>query len=538
VTETSGAATDVHPPSGRHARPDAPSPARDVATWAFLAVVAIDVVAGLYYRFTTTSKMWLDEAQSVNIASKPIRDLPAALRRDGAPPLYYALLHFWMGVAGHSDASIRALSGVFAVLALPLMWWVVRRGFGRMEAWAALGFLAASPFAVYYATETRMYSLVMLLATAGVGSVIALFAKPTVPRMLLLALIASLLVYTHYWAFYLFVPVGVWLVWVALRATGDRRRSGAYGLVSLALAVVAFLPWLPSFLYQRAHTGTPWASAPTLASAYGWLAGFIFNQNIHSNDLSLHLEIALLCLIFLLVFGIAAAPLARDRMEFRLTGQPRARVLAFVAVGTLAVGWLASRAASTAFQPRYSSVVYPVIVVLVALGIVALPTRWLQVGVFVVASFAALWTVHWGAQAQRTQAGKVAKVMHASVADKSLVVVCPDQLGPSLLRYANATRYRFVGYPRFSSPDLVNWVDYKRVVDATSLEAFATRVTRAAGAAPFYLVWSQGYGFHEVCSNLRDELTRVSGRTPSTLVIAKKYVFYQSMNLLEYPPTR
>lgn len=509
-----------------------------MATGVFLAVVALDVVVGVYYRFKTTSKMWLDEAQSVNIASEPLRHLPAALKRDGAPPLYYALLHLWMGAAGHSDFAIRSLSGLFAVATLPLMWWVVRRGFGRIEAYAALGFLAASPFAVYYATETRMYSLVVFLATAGIGAIIALFDRPSVPRALLLALVAALLLYTHYWTLYLLVPVGCWLLWVAVRGDGGRRRSGAYGVGALVLSGIAFLPWIPVFLYQRAHTGTPWASAPTLASAYGWLAGFIVNQNIQSKDLSLHLEIGLMCLVFLLVFGVAATPLARDRMEFRLTGQPRARALAFVALGTLAVGWVASRAASTAFQPRYSSVVFPVIVVLVALGIVALPTRWVQVAALVIASVAALWTVHWGAQAQRTQAGKVAKVLHIEVADKSLVVVCPDQLGPSLLRYAGSTRYRFVGFPRFESPALVNWVDYTKVVRHTSLEAFARRVTAASGQKPFYLVWSKGYGFHLVCENLRDELTKVSGRTPSVVVVARKYVYYQSMNLLSYPPTR
>ena len=501
-----------------------------------VAIAAVDVVAGVYYRFSTTSKMWLDEAQTVNIASFPLRSIAHELRLDGAPPLYYYLLHVWMGLVGHSDASIRALSGLFGVFALPLMWWVVRRGFGRTEAIAALAVLASSPFAVYFATETRMYSLIVLLVTAGIGALQALLSRPTIPRAALVALIGALLLYTHYWALYLFVVVGCWLLIVALRDTGARRRGGVYGLAALLAAGILWLPWVPTFLYQRAHTGTPWSAAPTLAAAFGWFASFVVNESVQAESLSLHLELALLCFIVLLVFGFAAAPAGRDRLDLLLTGQPRARVLAGVSIGTLAVGWVASREAGTAFQARYSSTVFPVLVILVALGITALPTKWLQVGALGLVSVLALWTTHWGAHVQRTQAGKVAVALHANVPANSIVVVCPDQLGPSLLRYAGTSTYHWVGYPRFNTPDIVNWIDYKQATAATSPAQFASRVDALAGDKPFYLVWSVGYGFHKTCTDLRGALTRASGRRPTTLVAGERLVFYQSMNLLEYAP--
>ena len=501
-----------------------------------VAIAAVDVVVGVYYRFTTTSKMWLDEAQTVNIASFPLRSIGHALRADGAPPLYYYLLHVWIGVAGHSDASIRALSGLFGVLTLPLIWWVARRGFGRIEAIAVLAVVASSPFAAYFSTETRMYSLMVLLATAGIGAVQALLSRPTVPRAALLALITALLLYTHYWALYLFVVVGAWLAFVALRCAGARRRGARFGLGALAAGLVSWVPWVPTFLYQRAHTGTPWSAAPTLAAAFGWFAGFVENQSVQGETLSLHLEIALLCFLVLLIIGFAAGPVGRAHLDVLLTGQPRARVLAGIAIGTLAVGWVASREAGTAFQPRYGSVVFPMLALLVALGIAAMPSRWIQVGVLALVSGLALWTTHWGAHVQRSQAGKVATVLHGTVPKGSLVVVCPDQLGPSLLRYAGASTYGYVGYPRYTSPEIVNWVDYKRAAAATSPAAFAQRVVHQAGDKPFYLVWAVGYGFHRTCAELRGELADASGRPPTQLVQGRKLVYYQSMNLLEYAP--
>ncbi|HUD69960.1 MAG TPA: glycosyltransferase family 39 protein [Acidimicrobiales bacterium] len=508
----------------------------DLATSAMAIVVAADVVVGLYYRFTTTSKLWLDEAQTVNIASFPVRMLPAQLRRDGAPPLYYLFLHFWMGLVGHSDMDVRALSGVFAVLTLPVMWWVVRRGFGRIEAIGALAMLATSPFAVYFATETRMYSLVIFLVTAGIGAVMALLSRPTVPRALLVAVLASLLIYTHYWAFYLLAAGGLWFAFLVVADKGPRRRGALFGLAAMALGALSFIPWLSSFQYQRAHTGTPWASGPSLASTFGWIGGFIGNQSVQAQAFNLHLELGLIVFLLLLIFGYAASPVGRDVLEFRLLGQPRARVLTVTFFVTLAIAYVASRQSNTAFQPRYAAIVFPIAVILVGLGVAALPNRWLQVGAVCALSALGLWTTHWGAHVQRSQSGKLAVTMHAHVPTSAVVVVCPDQLGPSLLRYAGRSSYDYVGFPRFTSPWLVDWVDYKDAVNGASLSGFSTRVTNLAGPSAFYLVWSKGYGVHTTCEDLVGALARASGRSPTTLVVAQKYQYYQSMNLLKYAP--
>ena len=92
---------------------------------------------------------------------------PNALKHDGAPPLYYYLLHFWIGLFGQSNDAVRALSGVIAVLTLPVAWLCGKRFGGRAVAWTMLVLLASAPFAVYYATESRMYALVILLTGCG-----------------------------------------------------------------------------------------------------------------------------------------------------------------------------------------------------------------------------------------------------------------------------------------------------------------------------------------------------------------------------------
>src|ERR687897_1255598 len=135
--------------------------------WLVPTILIGVVVVGVALRFVQRSPLWLDEALSVNIAKLPVGDMFEALRHDGHPPFYYLVLHAWMSVFGEGDGAVRALSGILAVAALPLTWIAGRRIAGPSGARWALAVAALSPYLVRYATETRMYSMVMLLVLAG-----------------------------------------------------------------------------------------------------------------------------------------------------------------------------------------------------------------------------------------------------------------------------------------------------------------------------------------------------------------------------------
>src|SRR3954462_5089991 len=66
---------------------------------------------------------WIDEGLSVGIADRPLSDIPLALGTAASPPLYYMLLHFWLDIGGNSEAGVRALSLLCALLAIPVAWW-------------------------------------------------------------------------------------------------------------------------------------------------------------------------------------------------------------------------------------------------------------------------------------------------------------------------------------------------------------------------------------------------------------------------------
>ncbi|HEX5614375.1 MAG TPA: glycosyltransferase family 39 protein [Acidimicrobiia bacterium] len=466
-------------------------------------VLAVVLTAAVVLRFVARADLWLDEALTVNIAELPLGDLRAALRRDGAPPLHYFLLGRWIDVFGSSDAAVRALSGVLSLATVPPTWFVARRIGGARLAWIAAVVLATNPFAIRYATETRMYALEMLLVTCGILAMQRAWEHPTVDRLAAIALIAALLAYTQYWTLYLLLVTGATCAWIAWR--GTRRDSARRTLGALAVGGVLFAPWLPTFLYQAEHTGTPWG-APVLPGIPIGLTFLAFGGEYNQEG-----WIALLVLVALVIVGTFGTRVGRDVVLDPL-GRPDIRPYAAVGAATLVAGTTLAYVGGTAFQPRYSAVVLPFFVLVVARGLAVLPgPRLAGIAMGLVVVLGLIGGVRSAAE-ERTQAGEVVDVLEADAAPGDLVVLCPDQLGPAVARLAPRD-LDLVTYPTLGDPRFVDWVDYEARLDATDPRDVATRVLARAGDRTVWLVRAVGYRTHEgTCELLSDGIGAERGR--------------------------
>ena len=158
---------------------------------------------------TLDTGYWIDEGIAVGIASHDLADIPRVLSQDGNPPLYYLLLHGWMQVFGTTEAATRALSLVFALLAVPASFWAGAALFDRRAGALAAAGAAGSPFLTYYAQETRMYSLVVLLSILASASFVLAFVRGDRRQLPLLGLWLVLLLYTHTWGLFLTAAMAV-----------------------------------------------------------------------------------------------------------------------------------------------------------------------------------------------------------------------------------------------------------------------------------------------------------------------------------------
>ena len=503
-----------------------------VATPGLVMLVAIDVIAGVFLRFSTTSKMWLDEVLSVNISRDGLTSIIDHLRHDGAPPLYYVALHFWMKIVGTSDFSVRALSGLFSLATLPLVFIVARRLWNLRTAAIAVAVTAIIPYAIYFATETRMYSLVMLEVSLFLVIWTGPWKSRDFGRLVALATVGAAMLYTHYWSLYFLASVAVWCL-----VRSGRGGAARYvpRLVALALSLIAWIPWLSIFNEQRIHTGTPWATPPNTYQLLTWVNYFAANQSVQHTTPSLHHQLAVTSFVGLLLIGMIAVPMVGRislGIDFRIPNS--ARLMAVLGLGSVVLGLVAARLAGTTFVPRYAAVGAVPLFLLVALGIANFRTPIRMLAVLTVFSLVMIWTDKWGRGVQRTQAGQAATVL-ASLPATTTVVSCPDQIGPSLLRYSRSDLH-YTSYPRGTYPAIVDWYDYVAAYNATSPSRFPKQFdTGSLRNGPVAVVWSTGYTLKSTCVDLVRSFATYRNQDGQRLLKAKVQGFYQSMNVTYFP---
>ncbi len=512
-------------PGGLDEQTDLPDTERP--WWPAVVVLGATALVGLALRFYPDTPLWRDEALSVNIARLPLGDIPAALRLDGHPPLYYVLLHGWMEIFGESDAAVRAMSALFSIFTVPLLWWTLRPR-GEQVAWVAAGLLAASPFAIRYATEARMYSLVMLLVVLGWAAVERSIERPSLPRLAGVAAVTGLLLLTHYWSMFLLAAVGVVLLWAGAR----RRVSAAWKIIgAMAVGALAFLPWVPSFLTQLEHTGTPWGEASRPADVV-WLSAVDFVGGPFSEP-----QLAAALLLAIVAVGLfgrsdpAPALVVLERHPVAAAIAP-----ATVVALTLAIGWTVSLASSSTFQPRYASFVLVPVLLLVAMGLVRVGQRWVALGLTLVLIGAGWIGVVEDLGGDRTQAREIATVIDAGAGPDDVVVFCPDQLGPAVMRELE-TDLIAVTYPLFSRPERVDWTDYADRHAVSSPVDFVDELLGSVvpDGARVWLVARDGYRTVEgQCSQIADLLDQRQG---AVVVVPDDVAeYYEPATLYTSPP--
>lgn len=331
-----------------HGRSPAAELARRASAWprfdAVLVVVLMAVALGLRWRTIATS-YWGDEAIAIGIAVHSIGSLPHYLAEDGSPPLYYVVLHFWMEVFGRSEVATHALSVIPAVLAVPASWWAGNRLFGTWAARAAAALVGTCAYLDYYATETRMYSWLVMTAIVAVTMFVLAVRGGGRRYWVGATVLMATILYLQYWGLYLLAATCLVGAATGLRCR-DWRLVRATVLYFVACAA-AFAPWAPQFVYQLRNTGAPWAPKPSLLD----LIGDVFNAAASAGWAGPAIALA--------VAVAAARARSRSRPKrgdraLRPLPSPLAMASA-VPLTTIGVAWLAGQLVNS-WNPRYLGV--------------------------------------------------------------------------------------------------------------------------------------------------------------------------------------
>lgn len=254
-----------------------------------VVVLALVVLAGLLIRghHLAARSLWFDEAFTWRLITFPLPELLERAARDNSPPLYFLLLHAWTAIAGTSALALRLpsmLCGGLTIVGMYLFATEALAGQARttqgraaVRSWEAgllvAALVAASPFQVRWAWEVRPYTLGTALAAFSSWALCRALRTPErLGPWVLYGVLALLFAYTHYFALFTLAAQALFLAGYVLVRAGWRSRLGGNVALAGALVAVGWLPWLPTFLRQRAQVQADfwippltWFDVPKLA---------------------------------------------------------------------------------------------------------------------------------------------------------------------------------------------------------------------------------------------------------------------------------
>ena len=166
---------------------------------AILLVVITLAAAALRFHFIGAKSFWLDEGISFGIARLPWHRLLSDLgHQDPNMSPYFVLLHFWLAL-GSGEGFIRALSALFSLGTIPIVYALGAKLLGRPTGLLAAWFLAINAYHIRYAQEARSYALVVFLAALASWLFVKNIEEPAAARWNAYAAVCVLCTYSHFY---------------------------------------------------------------------------------------------------------------------------------------------------------------------------------------------------------------------------------------------------------------------------------------------------------------------------------------------------
>lgn len=228
-----------------------------------LILILLICCLGFFLRFYDLGgeSYWFDETMSLYFSQQDIGSIfnPPAYETH-IPPLYYLLLHFWIGLFGTSEFAVRSLSAIFGGLSIFALYKLGKTLFNvKIAVYSSLIF-SVSIFQIYFSQEARMYSLLTLTTLLSIFFFVKSLNENR-PRFWVSYIIASILMlYSH--AYGIFILIFQFLCLLVYY----RHKRGCFKncFIAFSLVTLGFLPWV-----IKLFDVTPYVLEGS--SAIGWI---------------------------------------------------------------------------------------------------------------------------------------------------------------------------------------------------------------------------------------------------------------------------
>jgi len=345
--------------------------------WLALTLLLVIIGFGAFFRLNhiNDESLWLDEGvsyynSSSDIGLSGVWNKTAIL--DQSPPAYYLIMHEYLKITGEDEFYFRLVPVIFGSISILFLFLLIGVMFNWEAGLFAAILLAINPFHIGFSMESRQYVLLSLESLAGF---ICLFKGITHKNSGLLwwflfSIVSILGFYTH--NFYFFIMLAFGFIYLLYWLFEEKKAiKFLMGMLSVLLIVLAYLPWIPSFLKQLS-VERYWIADIGLADMKTYFLDYIGGS-----------EIAAILILGLMLLGFLWGILSvkSDRYKFNVLGV--IALCTFVGI-SLGAPLFYSMNFDTILKIRYTVYVVPIILGLAGYGLYAFRKASLVLPIFII----------------------------------------------------------------------------------------------------------------------------------------------------------
>lgn len=220
-----------------------------------------------------SSDIAMDEPFTLFYSQMDIGSIFRMLRTENNPPLHFLIMHFWIKLFGLGEVSVRIPSLIFSSLTAVIIYITGRKFFSGFVGVITSAIFTFSVMHIYFSHEARVYSLFVLLASLSFMYYLMITKEPDrKSSYILLFIINLLLIYSHYFGFFVIITEFVCIFFIAKRKKIYKRILFVFFALS-----VSYIPNVIVFLNRMSVSvskGT-WVRKPELSEYYGNLNRFL-----------------------------------------------------------------------------------------------------------------------------------------------------------------------------------------------------------------------------------------------------------------------
>ncbi|MCS6841788.1 MAG: glycosyltransferase family 39 protein [Roseiflexus sp.] len=347
----------------------------DTVQHTILIITLTALAFGLRLYRLDAQSLWLDEGSTwIEVTGKGWLALVGELFSPNAGyPLYHLLLKAWVSLAGDSEWALRFPSALAGALVAPVLMAAARElrvASGQADngyAPAAVGLLAAlSPYALWYAQDAKVYSLLILASALLVWTLLRALRSGAPCDWLLFAGAALTSIFVHRLAMLSLTGAALAIAWrLWQHGSGVLRwKAGMWATIALALSIIGVAGVM---LATRDERMSGERSAVGMLEGL-WFTFAHFSLNRWPGELEGYLGLP--ALVWLLPFGVLTAWGVALLLRDARAGHDGASVILGLFLAPLALFAIVHTRAPV-YEARYAASAFPAWLLILAYPLLA-----------------------------------------------------------------------------------------------------------------------------------------------------------------------